>query len=79
VILIALHVRLLTTAQVFSTSRGFSAEEEAHFAALARQSYDNFVHKAAASRSMSVQAMEEVSIALCSLDLVYCVAATRAK
>ena len=50
--------------QVFSASRGFSAEEEAHFAALAQQSYDSFVHKAAASRSMSVQAMEEVRILL---------------
>lgn len=45
-------------AELLSTSRGFTEDEVKQFEGLARQSYDTFVSKAAASRSMSVEQME---------------------
>ena len=46
--------------EIFNVARGFTPEEAQHFADLAQRHYQRFVDKAAASRSMSVEAMEEV-------------------
>jgi len=47
-------------AEVFSTTRGFTPEEEAYFEGSAQKFYQSFITKAAASRSMSVAEMNEV-------------------
>lgn len=49
---------------MFTSSRGFTEEEERYFAAMANKSYESFVAKAAASRSMTCEEMEEVCRAL---------------
>lgn len=48
--------------QVLSTSRGFTEEEDQYFADAARKAYVSFITKAAASRNMSVEALNEVRI-----------------
>eukprot|EP01033_Poteriospumella_lacustris_P015346 gene15348-10973_t len=48
-------------AELLSTTRGFTDDEVMQFEGLARQSYDTFVSKAAASRSMSVEQMEDIA------------------
>ena len=52
----------LPTKQVLSTSRGFTEEEDTYFADSARKAYVSFITKAAASRNMTVDAMNEVKI-----------------
>ena len=56
-----LTVTLFQT-QVLSTSRGFTEEEDQYFADAARKAYVSFITKAAASRNMSVEALNEVRI-----------------
>ena len=46
--------------QVLSTSRGFTEDEKRYFGALGTQAYDSFVTKAAASRGLPKQSLEEV-------------------
>lgn len=46
---------------MLSTSRGFTEEESAYFEEGAMRAYTSFITKAAASRSMSVDAMHEVA------------------
>mmetsp|Transcript_13294 Transcript_13294/g.13357 ORF Transcript_13294/g.13357 Transcript_13294/m.13357 type:complete len:859 (+) Transcript_13294:48-2624(+) len=48
-------------AEVLSTSRGFTEDEKQFFEALGLQSYDSFITKAAASRNMSKDNMQEVA------------------
>ena len=48
-------------AEILSTSRGFTGEEDAYFAEGARKAYLSFITKAAASRSVTVDAMNEVA------------------
>jgi hypothetical protein len=48
-------------AEVLSSSRGFTPEEEAYFEEGALKAYTSFITKAAASRSMNVSAMQEVA------------------
>ena len=46
--------------KVLSTSRGFTEEEDQYFADSARKAYVSFITKAAASRNMTVDALNEV-------------------
>ena len=48
-------------AEILSTSRGFTEEEDQYFAEGARQAYLSFITKAAASRNMTVEGMNEVA------------------
>lgn len=48
-------------AEVLSSSRGFTPEEESYFEEGAQKAYKSFITKAAASRSMDVEAMNEVA------------------
>lgn len=48
-------------AEILSTSRGFTEEEDSYFADGARQAYLSFITKAAASRNMTVEGMNEVA------------------
>eukprot|EP00981_Chlorochromonas_danica_P000436 scaffold96_cov167-Ochromonas_danica.AAC.43 len=48
-------------AEVLSSSRSFTEEEAKYFEELARKAYLSFVSKAAASRNMTVEAMQEVA------------------
>jgi signal peptide peptidase SppA len=48
-------------AEVLSTTRGFTQEEDDYFAESARKAYTSFITKAAASRNMSVEALNEVA------------------
>ena len=48
-------------AEILSSSRGFTEEEDAYFAAGAQVAYKSFVSKAARSRSMSYEALQEVA------------------
>lgn len=48
-------------AELFSTTRGFTEEEAKYFEENAMKFYQSFITKAAASRSMEVAAMNEVS------------------
>ena len=51
----------IETEKVLSTSRGFTEEEDQYFADAARKAYVSFITKAAASRNMTVDAMNEVT------------------
>ena len=46
--------------QLLTSSRGFTDEEQSYFERAARNAYDSFVSKAAASRNMTSEQMEEV-------------------
>lgn len=48
-------------AEVLSTSRGFTPEEDEYFAEGARKAYLSFISKAAASRNMTLESMNEVA------------------
>lgn len=48
-------------AEVLSSSRGFTAEEEQYFADGAVSAYTSFITKAAASRGMTLDAMQQVA------------------
>ena len=48
-------------AEILSSSRGFSAEEETYFSASAQKAYTSFTTKAAASRNMSLDSLLEVA------------------
>ena len=56
---------------MLSTSRGFTEEEDQYFADAARKAYVSFITKAAASRNMTVDAMNEVraNMTVCTLSL----------
>eukprot|EP01035_Chromulina_nebulosa_P021366 gene21366-27679_t len=48
-------------AEVLSTSRAFTEEEEKYFESGAWQAYESFITKAASSRNMTVEAMNQVA------------------
>eukprot|EP01042_Synura_sphagnicola_P022417 gene22417-28551_t len=61
---IGYNVELLSRgrfAELLTTSREFTAEEQKYFEQNARQAYQSFVAKAAASRSKSVEELDKVA------------------